>query len=149
MKNILFISFSLIVVYAVYAINNPQVDFDKNSSEGIKFHKGTWVEVLQIAQKEKKLIFLDIYATWCGPCKKLKANTFSNSEVGNFYNSTFINVALDGENGEGLELARKYGVRGYPTLLFIDAKGKLVSGTSGYHNPSEIIALGESIKKQY
>jgi len=103
---------------------------------------------LGLAKKENKLIFLDVYATWCGPCKKLKSKTFSDKEVGDFYNQTFINVALDGEKGEGLELARKYGVRGYPTLLFIDANGKVVSGTSGYHNPSEFIALGKASKKQ-
>lgn len=130
------------------AFRYPKVDFGKDSEGGIQFHKGTFDEALQQAKKENKLIFLDIYATWCGPCKKLKANTFSNNEVGVFYNTTFINVALDGENGEGIDLARKYGVKGYPTLLFIDASGKVVSGTSGYHSPSEFLALGKSIKKQ-
>lgn len=148
MKNLLFISLSFITVIVIYAFNKPNVDFKVDKEGGIQFQKGTWEESLQQAKKENKLIFLDIYATWCGPCKKLKANTFSNEEVGIFYNTTFINVALDGENGEGIDLARRYGVRGYPTLLFIDAHGKVVSGTSGYHNPSEFLALGKSIKKQ-
>lgn len=148
MKTVIFIAFSAIVMVAVYAFSNPKVDFKADPKEGIQFHNGTWAEALQIAKKEKKLIFLDVYATWCGPCKKLKANTFSNKEVGVLYNTTFINIALDGENGEGIDLARKYGVKGYPTLLFIDASGKVVSGTSGYHSPSEFLALGKSIKKQ-
>ena len=147
MKNLLFIIVVLTLVTIVYAFRYPKVDFKVDSESGIQFHKGTFQQAMELAEKENKLIFLDIYATWCGPCKKLKSNTFSNKEVGEFYNQTFVNVSLDGENGEGIELSRKYGVRGYPTLLFIDAKGKVVSETSGYHNPSEFIDLGKSVKK--
>lgn len=145
MKNLIFTTVSLFAMIAIYAYNNPRVDFSKNTDSGIQFHQGNFSAALELAKKEKKLIFLDIYATWCGPCKKLKANTFSNNEVGAFYNKTFINVALDGELGEGLDLSRKYGVKGYPTLLFIDGDGKIVSSASGYHSPAEIISLGKSI----
>lgn len=148
MKNILLTAVGVIAILAVYAFNNPKVNFEKDPEGGIQFHKGTFQQAMEFAEKENKLIFLDIYATWCGPCKKLKSTTFSNKEVGDFYNQTFINIALDGENGEGVELARKYGVRGYPTLLFIDANGKVVGQTAGYHSPSELIGLGKKIIKK-
>ena len=147
MKNIIFTSIAIIVIVVVYAFNNPNVDFKADKTEGIQFHRGNWNEVLQLSKKENKLIFLDIYATWCGPCKKLKKNTFSNSEVGKFYNSTFINVAFDGEQGDGAILAKQYGLTGYPSLLFIDASGKIVTITGGYHSPSELLELGKSISK--
>lgn len=137
-----------IIAFAFMAFRYPKVDFKVDSESGIQFHKGTFEEALDLAKKENKLIFLDIYATWCGPCKKLKSKTFSNKEVGDFYNDVFVNVALDGENGEGLVLARKYGVRGYPTLLFIDASEKVVGQTSGYHSPSELIGLGKKFIKK-
>lgn len=95
-----------------------------------------------------KTIFLDVYATWCGPCKVLKAHTFSAEEVGAFYNLNFINVTIDGEKGEGAELAKKFGVQAYPSLFFIDQNGKLVSGTNGYHTPNQLIRLGKKVLKQ-
>lgn len=136
-----------ILTLVLMAFRYPKTDFKTDPEGGIQFFKGTFQQAMDLAEKENKLIFLDIYATWCGPCKRLKSVTFSNKEVGEFYNKTFINIALDGEKGEGLELARKYGIIGYPTLLFIDSKGKVVGQTSGYHKPSEFIELGERFKK--
>ncbi|WP_221626643.1 thioredoxin family protein [Elizabethkingia anophelis] len=116
-----------------------------DAKSGIQFHKGSWNEALQVAKKEDKLIFLDIYATWCGPCKLLKLRTFPNAEVGKLYNENFVNVSLDGEDGEGAELAQKYAIRGYPALLFIDGNGKVVAQTAGYHSPKEFIKLGNAV----
>jgi len=146
-NNKIFTVFAVIIVAAVYGFNNPKVDFKADNKEGIQFHKGTWNEALALAKKENKLIFLDIYATWCGPCKKLKKDTFSNEEVGKFYNSNFINVDLDGEQTEGAMLVDQYHLTGYPSLLFVDATGKVVAQTGGYHNSDEFIALGKSILK--
>lgn len=148
MKNSLFIVFSAIVLVAVYAFSNPRVDFKADTKEGIQFHKGTWEDALQLAKKENKLIFLDIYATWCGPCKKLKANTFSNTEVGSYYNQNFVNVAFDGEQGDGAMLMQKYGLRSFPSLLFIDGNGKVVGQTAGYYNSSQFIELGQKFSKK-
>ena len=136
------------IAFILMAFSYPSVDSAKAKEGGIEFHEGSFEEVLQLAEKENKLIFLDIYASWCGPCKRLKSKTFSDSEVGGFYNKEFINVAIDAEKGEGIELARKYGVKSYPTLLFVDFKGEVVLGTVGYHNSSEFLALGKSIIKK-
>ncbi len=145
MKNIIFYILGIVVIGAVYAFNNPSVDFKSESLNGIKFYKGTWEEALVKAKNEHKLIFLDIYATWCGPCKKLVKYSFPNQEVGNFYNQNFINVSLDGEKGEGAILANKYGITGYPTLIFINSKGEIIKGTTGYHNTSDLLLLGKAI----
>jgi thioredoxin 1 len=116
------------------------------TEKGILFYEGSWAEALKLAKEENKLIFLDIYATWCGPCKRLKANTFPDEAVGEFYNANFINLALDGEKGEGRELARKYAIKGYPTLLFVDHTGAVVTKTAGYHNPDKFLDLGKAVK---
>ncbi len=55
---------------------------------------------------------------------------------------------MDGEKGEGLELARKFGVRSYPTLLFIDSKENLIAGTAGFHNPMEFLQIGQKVLKK-
>src|ERR1700754_4343651 len=88
---------------------------NKPSSE-INFIENSWKEALKQAAAQNKYIFVDAYATWCGPCKLLKATTFKNNRVAEFYNSNFINVAMDMEKGQGPELAAQWGLQGYPTL---------------------------------
>jgi thiol-disulfide isomerase/thioredoxin len=97
----------------------------------IAFEHGTWEEILQKAQKENKIIFLDAYASWCGPCKWMAANVFTNADAVSFYNQKFINAKIDMEKGEGPALAAKYGVSAYPTMLYIDGQGKLLHRTCG------------------
>ena len=120
----------------------------KKDVPGIKFHTGTWEEALQKAVKEGKPLFLDISASWCGPCKMLKKNTFTNEEVGEYFNTNFVNVAVDGEKGEGVDLARKYHIRGYPTLIFLDNNGEIISQLSGYRDPEGLIKIGKQIVNQ-
>jgi thioredoxin 1 len=134
--------FSSVVIIAAEPTSPGATETEK----GIQFYQGSWAEALKLAKKENKLIFLDIYASWCGPCKRLKANTFPDEAVGEFYNTYFINLALDGEKGEGRELARKYAIKGYPTLLFVDHTGTVVAKTAGYHNPDKFLNLGKAVK---
>ena len=110
---------------------------------GMKFEESTFKVALEKAKKEKKLIFLDAYATWCGPCKLMVKNIFPLQSVGDYYNSNFINTKLDMEKGEGLELAKKYGVKVYPTYLFIDGDGKEVHRTVGYVKEEDFIQFGK------
>lgn len=102
-------------------------------ADGIQFiHDKPFDEILQQAKAENKLVFMDCYTSWCGPCKRLAAMVFPDSAVGEFYNTTFINTKFDMEKGEGIELARKYQIRAYPTLLWLDGDGnvkhKIVGG---------------------
>jgi thioredoxin-related protein len=78
----------------------------------------------KIAKSENKLLFVDCYTTWCGPCKYMEANIFTNSEVAKYYNDNFINVKLDMEKGEGEVFAGWYEVRSYPTYIFLDLSGR-------------------------
>lgn len=112
---------------------------------GIIFFKGTWAEALQAAKAENKYIFLDVYATWCGPCKELKNKTFKDSDVGDYFNKNFINVRIDGEKEEGQHLGRKYQVNSYPTLLIVDYKGNRVAKTTGFMKPRILINFGRRV----
>lgn len=111
---------------------------------GIVFESGSWNQLLSKAKKEKKIIFLDAFATWCGPCKYMSANIFTNSEVGTFFNKNFINAKIDMEHGEGKELAKRYDVEVYPTLLFIDGNGKLLHKALGSQSNTEFIEIGRN-----
>ena len=79
----------------------------------IQFIESDWKKALAEAKKQNKLIFLDAYATWCGPCRMLKQYTFPDKAVGEFFNENFINIALDMEKGDGPAVARQYQVNAY------------------------------------
>lgn len=119
----------------------------ENKSE-IDFFKGSWSEAVNKAKAEKKAIFLDIYATWCGPCKLLKKQTFTDKNIAGFYNTNFINVSLDGETGDGAMLAQKYQIPGYPTLIILDFNETPVHATAGFLNAKEFMTFGkQGLKK--
>lgn len=111
-------------------------------AQGIEFQHDPWAETLAKAEKANKLIFLDAYASWCGPCKLLTRNTFTDATVGKYFNKNFIAAKIDMELGEGPELAQKYDVQAYPTLLFINGKGELVHRGVGYITPEQLLDLG-------
>lgn len=104
-------------------------------AQGIDFNPGTWKEILAKAKQENKLVFIDVYTSWCGPCKKMAAEVFPLKEVGDVFNPNFVNYKIDAEKGEGIEIARKYGVKSYPTYLFVNGDGVLVYRSGGYNLP--------------
>lgn len=114
-------------------------------AQGISFFQGTWEEAKAKARSEGKLIFADAYAAWCGPCKKMAAQTFPDPEVGAFFNANFISVKYDMEKPENAEFASAYPVRSYPTLIFIDGEGKIVRKEVGARDPRQLIDLGRKV----
>lgn len=114
-----------------------------SANEGIQFIESNWAKAKAEAKKQNKLIFLDAYTTWCGPCKMLKRNTFPDKAAGEFFNNNFVNVALDMESGDGPAVAAAYQVNAYPTLIITDADGNLVTYTKGYIDASQLIEFGK------
>src|SRR4030095_10280412 len=89
-------------------------------AQGIEFEHTSWSEVIKKAKEQNKPIFVDVYTSWCGPCKVMANTIFIRPEIGDKYNNGFINVKIDAEKGEGVEIAKKYNVKSYPTYLFIN-----------------------------
>ncbi|MEO7307285.1 MAG: thioredoxin family protein [Ferruginibacter sp.] len=149
-KKILFTGVLIILAVLVFAClpkkeNSNTVTASNAIAEetGIKFMEENWTKALQEAKKQNKLVFIDAYTSWCGPCKMLKRNTFPDKAAGEFFNKNFINVALDMEKGDGLIVAEKYQVRAYPTLIITDATGKIVTYSEGYIGPDQLIEFGK------
>lgn len=113
-----------LVILLTFSLSSAQ-------SEGIRFLEGSWKDIVQKAQKENKPIFVDAYTTWCGPCKWLSKNVFTDASVGDFFNKNYIPYKMDMEKGEGPEFAQKHNVSAYPTLLYFSPEGELVHKTIG------------------
>ncbi len=119
------------------------------NAQGIEFFEGSYQEALAKAQAEEKLIFVDAYATWCGPCKRMAKNVFSQQEVGDFYNQAFIALKLDMEKPKGREFGQEFPVRAYPTLFYINEKGELLKKVVGGKSVEQFMALGQEIAGSY
>ena len=122
--------------------------YSQINAQGIDFFHGTWAEALEEAKQQDKIIFVDAYAEWCGPCKRMARNVFTDAKVGAFYNENFINMKLDMEKGEGLKFRKKYPVSAFPTLFFIDYTGELIAKIKGAQQAEPFIQLGKSALKK-
>nr|WP_162989018.1 thioredoxin family protein [Pedobacter schmidteae] len=119
------------------------VALNVSAQEGIKFNQtGTWKETTEAAAKSGKLIFVDCYTDWCGPCKWMDQNAFKDAKVAEFYNKNFINAKIDMEKGEGIELRKKYSVQSFPTFLFINGNGVVVHRTGSRMPIDEFLEEG-------
>lgn len=118
-------------------------------AQGIEFQSGSWAEIQAKAKQLNRPIFIDVYTSWCGPCKMMATETFPQKEAGDFFNANFVNYKIDAEKGEGIEIAAKYGVDSYPTCLFIAPNGETVSKFMGYKKVPQLLKEGRKALDNY
>ncbi len=119
--------FALLLFDATSAQKRGEVD-------GVKFEQITLSQALIKIKKSKKapeLIFIDCYTTWCGPCKKMSDEVFTQKSIGEFFNANFLNLKIDMEKGEGITVAKEYNIKAYPTFLILDSDGKEINRIIG------------------
>ena len=124
------------------------------------FEKMGYGKALKKAEEEQKLIFIDFYTTWCGPCKMLDAQTWKDPAVIAWLRENTVAIKVDAERNRGL--ARKYQVNSYPTLMFLDTEGTVMHRMSGFRpakrflyeagwferDPFKRLKLGQELAKQ-
>lgn len=119
-------------------------------SQGIEFQKESYADVLKMAKKQHKLIFVDVFTSWCGPCKHMAKEIFPQPQAGEFYNTHFLNLQLDAEKSEdGKKVAKQFGVSAYPTFLFINGEGELVYRFLGGRMIDMFVKEGEKAVEAY
>ena len=124
-----------------------------------------WVtleQAVELQKKNPKKIMMDVYTNWCGPCKMLDKNTFKNKDVADYVNKHYYAVKFNAEGNETVsfkgntftnpgynpananrrnsphQLATYFSVRSYPTIIYLDEKGELLSPVIGYKTPQQI-----------
>lgn len=103
----------------------------EDSLTGINFKDITFKKALTEAKQQNKLVFLNAYAVWCLPCRKLKATTFQSPKVADLVNKRCISIDVDVEKGEGIDIAKKYEIKAHPLVLVITPDGKVVKRVLG------------------
>jgi thioredoxin-related protein len=119
--------------------------FTAKVDSGIVFEHGRYTQARKLARETNKTIFIDSYTQWCGPCKKMASQVFTDSEVGNYFNKNFINVKMDMEESEGILFGRRYSVNFYPTLLFVKPSGELIKKEVGYQTKAQLMKLARDV----
>lgn len=102
------------------------------STAQVLFREGTWEQILRQAADEHKHIFVDVYTSWCGPCKRMNAEVFPDSAVSRYLNERFVSIRLDAEKQASHPFFRLFKPGAYPTYYWLDADGELLDSRSGY-----------------
>lgn len=110
---------------------------------GIKFSEKGWKDVIAQAKKDKKILFVDAYTDWCGPCKYMAENAFKDEEVGKYFNSNFISIQIDMDSDAGKEFDKIYEITAYPTILFLDGEGEIIKKNVGAVDGKELIKIAK------
>jgi thiol:disulfide interchange protein len=132
-------------ILAVAACDQSSAVADKDSAAGgssmgeIAWVREDYDKALAQANSDGKLMMIDVYTEWCAPCKQMEKDTFPQKDVVDKA-ANFVSVKLDAEKGQGPKIAKDFQVEGFPTILFIDGKGKLVHSVLGYRNATELVA---------
>lgn len=112
-------------------------------AQDINFRYHNMTEALEESKTTGKPIFVDVYTTWCGPCRAMSNNVFTNNELAKIYNENFINVKIDAEKAKNF--GYKHNVSGYPTLIYFSPNGKETHRTVGYSEAWELKAIAKKI----
>jgi len=138
-KIILFFSLSLFLLNCNTPKKVPAVEI-----EGVDFvPSDNLTAILEMAEGKEKLVFVDFYTTWCLPCKLMDEDVFTDKGIGKLMNDNFINYKIDAEKGNGPNLALLYQVNVFPTLLFLDEKGRVLVRKEGAAYQTELRSLAE------
>lgn len=103
--------FVILLIIAPFVKTLAQTDFRQLSFE----------EAISAAKAENKLVFIDFYTDWCGPCRTMSRQVFPQKSVGDYLNNKFVCIKLNAEK-EGVNLAKRYGIKAYPTFLILNTK---------------------------
>lgn len=109
-------------------------------------HTDRLTVALEKAKAENKLVFIDFYTSWCLPCKLMDEDVFTDKAFGEYMNKHFVSVKIDAEQGNGPNLAALYGVKSYPTLLFVDLNGRVKSRKEGAAYQTELRRMGNEAR---
>ena len=95
------------------------------AQDGVKFMEGSFQEALSVAKQQKKMVFVDVCTSWCGPCRWMSEEVLQTPEAAKYFDKYFVCFKIDAEKGEGVAFAKKYDVHAYPTFLMILPDGTL------------------------
>lgn len=143
----------------ITATANAQTDSSnvkQKEEKGIHFEQAlNWEQIKAKARRENKNIFMDCYATWCGPCKLMDNQVYPSEIVGDFMNEKYISVKVQMDKTsydndhiknwylDAVTIQTNYSIATFPTFLFFNPDGKPMHKAVGYKDPNQFISLAK------
>jgi len=142
----------LLIIGFFYVFNNTSNAQDTN--QDLHFQTtNSWSQALNLAKKQRKMVFVDCYTTWCGPCKEMDETAFKDPGIKRFLDSAFISIRVqmdstkhDSKNirawyGVSRKMRQEYQVNEFPSFLFFSADGKIVHRWSGLLSSHDFLTV--------
>ncbi len=115
----------------------------------VHFEQLSWQQALGKARDENKMMFIEVYTTWCTYCRQMDATVFSQPQVGNYQNEHFINLKFDALKADGITIRKSYAVLAIPSFLYLDPGGMLVKKVIGYQSEEQLLQISQTALAQF
>lgn len=124
-------------------------------AQGVNFQKLSFSEALKLAKTQNKMIFVDCYTSWCGPCKFMADSIFPQKGTGEYFDKRFISVKYNMEEAEAKEFSALYSVASFPTFWWFSPQGEVIHRMGGASRTEkewlsrmdEVLEQGEKLEK--
>lgn len=117
-------------------------------TQGIEFYHGTFEEAKAKAKKENKKLFIDVYTSWCGPCRQMAQNVFPTKEIGDYFNANFVSMKLDAEKEASHDFFKVFQANGYPSFFWVDEEGLLMDMQTGSASVADFLEMAKEASKK-
>lgn len=121
----------------------------QNQKQQVNFYAGSYDNFLREARKQNKVAILDFWASWCAPCQKLDKETFRDPEFADYLNQNFLVYKVNVDTFDGMEIANRFGVESFPTLIKLNSRGRFEEEWKGFFPANYLKEMLSRSSKDY